>query len=221
MSRLLIVGAGGHGKVTLDCALENKKYCRIAFLADDASVAVGGELAGHPVLLESQTSFERMASEFDEFIIAIGDNHIRMKKTGHFIENGLKLATLIHPSAAVSAFAKISPGTVIFANAVVNAFAVIGRSCIINSGAVVEHDCVIGDGAHVSPKAALGGSVIVGQKSWLCLGSSVANNLRIGAETVIGAGAVVLHDVPDGVLAAGVPAVICKRYPEAASSIEI
>ena len=219
MSRLLIVGAGGHGKVTLDCALENKKYRRIAFLADDE--AVGGELAGHPVLLESRNSLERLAGEFDEFIIAVGDNHIRMEKTDHFIANGLRPATLIHPGAAVSAFAEISPGTVIFANAVVNAFAVIGRSCIINSGAVVEHDCVIGDGAHISPKVALGGSVSVGQKSWLCLGSIVANNLRIGAETVIGAGAVVLRDVPDGVLAAGVPAVIRKRYPKDASSIEI
>jgi acetyltransferase-like isoleucine patch superfamily enzyme len=58
----------------------------------------------------------------------------------------------------------------------------------------------------------MGGTVTIGEKTWICVGSSIANNIKIGNNCVIGAGSVVLKDVPNNVLVAGVPAKIKKEY---------
>jgi acetyltransferase-like isoleucine patch superfamily enzyme len=58
----------------------------------------------------------------------------------------------------------------------------------------------------------MGGTVYIGEKTWVCVGSSIANNIRIGNNSIIGAGSVIIKDVPNKVLAAGVPARIKKRY---------
>ena len=166
----------------------------------------------YPIMDEQSTSMQYISDNFDELIVAIGDNATRLHKSKTFLQSGITLATLLHPSAVISRFAQIGPGTVVLANAVVNPFAAIGDACIVNTSSVVEHDCILCDGVHISPKAALGGRVVIGEKSWICIGSTVANNLNIGANTIIGAGAVVLQDVPNDVLAAGVPATIRKRY---------
>jgi len=58
----------------------------------------------------------------------------------------------------------------------------------------------------------MGGTVTIGKRTWVCLGSSIADHVKIGENTVIGAGSVVLNDVPDNVLMAGIPAKIKKYY---------
>jgi acetyltransferase-like isoleucine patch superfamily enzyme len=68
------------------------------------------------------------------------------------------------------------------------------------------------DGVHISPNTVMGGTVNIGRKTWVCLGSSIADHIEIGENAVIGAGSVVLNDVPDNVLMAGVPAIIRKYY---------
>ena len=70
----------------------------------------------------------------------------------------------------------------------------------------------MGDFSHISPGAVLGGGVILGARCWVCLGAAVSDHVEIGPRTTVGAGAAVLSSLPGGVLAAGVPAVIRKRF---------
>jgi acetyltransferase EpsM len=77
---------------------------------------------------------------------------------------------------------------------------------IINSSAVVEHECRIGDFAHVSSASALAGNVTVGEGAFLGVGARVLPGRRVGAWATVGAGAVVVDDVPDGLTVVGVPA---------------
>jgi sugar O-acyltransferase (sialic acid O-acetyltransferase NeuD family) len=144
--------------------------------------------------------------------VAIGNNKARLKITLEYEAKGMKLATIIHPKAVVSDSAIIGGGTVVFANAVINPSAKIGKACIINTGAIVEHDCILENGVHISPNAAMGGTVCIGEKTWVCVGSSIANNIKIGGNSVIGAGSVVIKDVLNNVMVAGVPAKIMKSY---------
>jgi len=81
----------------------------------------------------------------------------------------------------------------------------------VNTAAVVEHDVEIGDFAHVSPNAAMGGASHLGMLSHLGIGAVVIQCVSIGAHTIIGAGAVVVRDIPDKVIAFGVPARIHKN----------
>jgi sugar O-acyltransferase (sialic acid O-acetyltransferase NeuD family) len=213
MKRLLIVGTGGQGRVVLDCALA--VYDAITFITNDLNAR---EISNYKILYEQKTALEYIKDNFDEVIVAIGNNDARSKLSLMYHSQGLKLATIIHPNAVVSPFAQIDEGTVILANAVINSFARIGKYCIINTGSIVEHDCILEDGVHISPNVAMGGAVHIGRKTWVCIGSSIANNIMIGENVIIGAGSVVLKDIPDNVMVAGVPAIPIKyrdnSYPE-------
>ncbi len=135
-------------------------------------------------------------------IVAVGDNFLRATLAARYS----KFAVAVHPSAQVSRHAEIGPGSVVMAGAVVNAGARIGAHCIINTSASVDHDCLIADFAHVAPGATLGGNVQVGASTMIGLGANVIHGLVIGAHTVIGAGSTVVSDVPDNVVALGSPA---------------
>jgi UDP-N-acetylbacillosamine N-acetyltransferase len=97
------------------------------------------------------------------------------------------------------------------AGSVVNPGATLGRNVIVNTCASVDHDCVLEDGVHISPGAHLGGGVTVGRGTWIGIGAVVRDHVMIGAGVTIGAGAVVVKDIPDGVMAYGVPARVVKE----------
>lgn len=202
--KLILWGAGGHGKVVLDVARGSGVYEEIAFMDDDP--AVGREFAGCPVFLGIPKGYE-------EFLVSIGVNRTRAACYSKVLNVGLRPATLIDPSAVISASAKIGCGTVVMPRVVVNADAVIGENCILNTGAIVEHDCKIGDHSHISPGAVLGGGVKVGRFAHLGIGVNVLPGAVIGEGAVVGAGAVVLAEIPAGVTAVGVPArVLARRF---------
>jgi sugar O-acyltransferase (sialic acid O-acetyltransferase NeuD family) len=202
---LLIIGTGGQGKVVLDCA--EKYYKKISFLTNDPDTK---SIGNYPIFFEQNITQEYILKNFDEIIVAIGNNNARLTLSLKYILLGKKLATIIHPSAAVSKYAIIEEGTVVFANAVVNPFAKIGKACIINTGSIIEHDCILEAGVHISPNAVMGGAVNIGKRTWVCVGSSIANTIKIGEDVIVGAGSVVLKDVPNNVLVAGIPAIIKK-----------
>jgi UDP-N-acetylbacillosamine N-acetyltransferase len=88
---------------------------------------------------------------------------------------------------------------------------VVGEGVIVNSGAVVEHDVEVGEYAHVAPNATMGGGSSLGAFSHLGIGASVLPRVHIGDRTVVGAGAVVVKNLPDEVVAIGVPARIHRQ----------
>lgn len=196
MNRLIIIGAGGHGKVIADLAVKND-YKNICFL-DDQTV---GDCVGFPIIGKTEEA-KSLNDGNTDFVIAIGSNAIRKELAEKYDVNWV---TLIHPSAQIGINVTVEKGTVIMANAVVNAAAVIGKHCIINTGAIIEHDNVIEDYVHISPKAALGGTTRIGTLSHIGIGAALRNNINIYANCVIGAGAVVIKDIKQSGTYVGVP----------------
>ncbi len=196
-NRLIIIGAGGHGKVVADIALQ-RGYSDICFVDDHAV----GECMGYPIVGRCSELNEYGEGKTD-FFIAVGDNATRK----HIAETyDLNWVTLIHPSAQIGSHVTIGEGTVVMANAVINACASIGKHCIINSGAIVEHDNVLGNYVHISPRAALGGTVAVGDETHIGIGAIVKNNIEICDKCMIGAGAVVVKNICECGTYVGVPA---------------
>ena len=141
MKKLLIIGAGGHGRV---CA-ETAAVCgyEVSFLDDKPGDRIIGGIG----------ELEAFARRFDECFVAMGNNGFRRELTNRLNAAGADIATLIHPTAYVSPSASIGAGTVIEPKALINAGCVIGDGCIISVGAVVDHDAVIGDYSHVNAGA--------------------------------------------------------------------
>lgn len=196
MKNIIIIGAGGHGKVIADLVLKTGNVL-IGFLDDNPSLKT---VMRYPVL--GSVSDINKYKNNTEFTIGIGNNQIRQ----HIAEKyEVQWCTLIHPTASIGVDVFMGKGTVVMAGAVINAAAIIGQHCIINSGAIVEHDCRLDNYIHISPNAALGGNVFVGQLTQIGLGATVRNNIVVCAECLIGAGAVVVHDIVEKGIYVGVP----------------
>jgi sugar O-acyltransferase (sialic acid O-acetyltransferase NeuD family) len=202
MKRLAILGASGHGKVVADTA-ECCGWQSVEFF-DDAWPGLQ-ENGVWPVVGDTAALMGRLA-DFDGVLVAIGNNSIRHAKLLELKAAGARLAALIHPAAAVSRYATIGEGTVVFAGVVVNADARVNLGAILNSACSVDHDCLLGDAVHISPGARLAGGVQVGDLSWIGIGASVRQLIRIGQRVTVGAGSAVVGDIPDDVTVAGVPA---------------
>lgn len=202
MKRLAILGASGHGKVVADAA-ELSGWDSVVFF-DDAWPKI--ERNGNWSVQGGSRELIECLERYEGVVVAIGNNAVRLEKLNELEAASASLAVIIHPSAQVSRYAKVSPGTVILANSVVNVGAELGKGCVINTGAVVEHDCRLVDGVHVSPNAALAGGVVVGRASWVGIGAVVRQLVSIGDGVVVGMGAVVTRNISDGVVAFGNPA---------------
>ncbi|MEE1314618.1 MAG: acetyltransferase [Faecalimonas sp.] len=196
-NRLMIIGAGGHGKVLADIAMKCG-YTDIAFLDDGAT----GTCLGFPIL---GTSTDASKPEFanDDFVIAIGNNLVREKIA---TEHKLHWATLVHPTAIVGAGVCLGEGSVVAACAVINPGARVGKHCILNTASIVEHDNRIDDFVHISPGAVLAGTVHVDKGTHIGVGATVKNNVTICGGCTIGAGAVVVRDIEEEGTYVGVPA---------------
>jgi len=208
MRGILVVGAGGHGKVVAEAVLATGRWARVAFL-DDRSPALT-EVLGLPVLgrLADAPSHR---GEFADAVVAIGHCRTRLRVLAELASMGFARPVIVHPAAWVSPTAALGEGTVVFAQVAVNACARLGVGCIANTGSSIDHDAVLGDGVHVCPGARLAGEVVVGDATWLGIGCSVIQRVRVGADVTVGAGAAVVRDLPDGVTALGVPARVAKR----------
>ncbi|MFJ7927798.1 acetyltransferase [Peribacillus sp. NPDC096448] len=207
MKNLLILGAGGHGKVVSEIALLSKGWDSIAFLDNRKNIK---NASGIPVIGEFD-DYSLFINKYKYAFVAIGDNKLRSLWIEILSREGFIIPVLVHPYSSISKTSILGEGTVVMAGAVINADTHIGKGCIINTSSTIDHDCRLSHGVHVSPGVNIGGTVTIGEYTWVCIGSSVINNISIGSNVVLAAGAIVNKNVPDNVLAAGVPATIKKQ----------
>jgi|CZCB01.1.fsa_nt_gi sugar O-acyltransferase (sialic acid O-acetyltransferase NeuD family) len=207
MADLLILGAGGHGKVVAEIALMMKRWENIAFLDDNSKLK---EVDGIPVIGKLD-DHSLLKNRYQDAFVALGDNRMRLEWYNKLLNAGFNLPTLIHPFSSVSQNTRLGAGTVVMPGVVINTGTTIGNACIINTGSSIDHDCVLADGVHISPGVHAGGTVRFGTCTWAGLGSNIINNIDVGSNVIIAAGAVVTRHVPDNVLVTGCPAKVKKR----------
>ena len=211
--RVLIIGAGGHGKVVADILRANG--IEPAGFVDADESLWGKTVLGVPVL-GGMMRLEKIARQAGATAAAlgIGDNRVRLEHAAEIARAGLELAPAVHPSAAVSPSAVLGRGVVICAGAAVCVEAIVGDAAVVNTNATVDHECRVGEAAHVCPNAALAGRVQVGCGAFVGIGASVIQCLSIGDWATVGAGAVVTRDVASSSTVVGVPARVgAIRHP--------
>lgn len=213
--RILIFGASGHAKVIID-AVEKENKFSIGGLIDNYKLP-GTECNGHvvignlkdlPILLHKK--------KITGGILAISDNWTRalIRKQVMQSSPNFTFVSVIHPSASLGNRAVIGTGTVILSGANIGPSCSVGAHCIINTLASLDHDSVMEDYSSLAPGSITGGNVTVGSFSAICLGAKIIHKISIGEQTIIGAGATVVKDIPSNCVAYGTPAkVIRKRQP--------
>jgi sugar O-acyltransferase (sialic acid O-acetyltransferase NeuD family) len=208
--RIFVYGASGHGKVVADILISNGET-EFAGFVDDNEELLGTTVMGFSVLGDGEWLRREASNSQVGVAIGTGESRTRQLLTERCSDWGIELLTVVHSAAIVSRAARLGPGTVVMAGAIINPEASVGAGVIVNTGAIVEHDVEIGDYAHVAPNAAMGGASRLGPFSHLGLGAVVLQCVSIGSHVIVGAGAVVVENLPDQVVAIGVPARIHRR----------
>ncbi|MCG7409894.1 acetyltransferase [Paenibacillus sp. ACRRX] len=208
--KTVIIGAGGHAKVIIDI-LRSMPQIEIVGCIDRSSIR---SIMQVPVLGDDDLLPQLFHIGVEHAFVAIGDNRIRQRLAERAAEIGFTLINAISPHANISESASLGSGIAIMPGAIVNAEAVIDNYAVINTSSSIDHECRIGESCHVAPGSHLSGNVHVQEGAFLGTGTTVIDGIHIGAWTVIGAGSVVVRDIPAHCLAYGVPArILTQQQP--------
>lgn len=201
MTDLIIIGYGGHAKVIEDCVKSDSKYSILGYI--DLI-----DYNNHLKYLGEDKSIINIMNKYPnaQYVIGIGDIHIRQKLIEHYQNYEIMYAIIKHHTAVVSNNTIIEEGTVIFPMAVVNSGSSIGKHAILNTGSIIEHDNIIGSNVHIAPRVVTGGQVRIGTNTLVGLGACIRNNILVGNNCIIGCGSVVIKNVIDGDTIVGNPA---------------
>lgn len=201
--QLIIIGAGGHGRVCAEIAVRCG-YAVTGFC--DSARSVGDMINGAPVIATGDEALFEEWPENTHLFVALGGNFRRTEVGTAAQSRGITLATLIDPLAVVSATAEIGVGSVLMANVVVNANTRVGAHCILNTACTIDHDGDLAAGVQIGPGVHAAGDVGFGENALIGVGASLIPGVRVGRKAVVGAGAAVTQNVPDGVTVVGIPA---------------
>ena len=217
--KLLILGAGGHGRVCAEIA-RAQGVADIGFL--DSRYGRGDFINGIEVIGNGIKDLQRrFPADSVSVFVAIGENRLRSTLCEQISALGYDQPVLRHPSAILSPSAVIGANSVVMPGVIVNANARIGRHCILNTASSLDHDNVLEDGVHICPGVRSAGTVHFGARSLIGTGASLIPNVRVGRDAVVGAGAVVVRDVPAGARVAGNPARALERSPVTGSAHDV
>ena len=203
---LVIIGAGGHGRETLDVvqAINERQpvWNFLGFLADgeqrpELALQRGAKILGGVSLLENLDCF---------FVIGIGSGQARKEIDTFGASIGKMSTVLIHPKAILGSEISMEPGCIVAAGAILSTNITIGKHTHIDIGASLSHDVSIGSYCTICPGVRVAGWAQIEDGATIGVGAVLRDRVKIGTNAIIGAGSVVIGDVSPNVTVAGVPA---------------
>ncbi|HML88561.1 MAG TPA: acetyltransferase [Methylomusa anaerophila] len=203
---IIIVGAGGHAKVLVDCLLH--AGLKIEGIVDRDSEKSRHDILGIPVIGDDSTVLSY--SQNDILLVnglgSVQSTIARKSIYLYFKEQGYSFAKVIHPTAIIGYEVAIGEGVQIMAGAIVQPGCTIHDNSILNTGAMVDHDCVVGKHVHIAPGVRCSGGITVGDCTHIGTGATVRQGINIGENCLIAAGSVVVSDVANDCCVMGIPA---------------
>jgi sugar O-acyltransferase (sialic acid O-acetyltransferase NeuD family) len=211
MRDLIIIGAGGFGRVLLDYAVNIMKTreCgwRVKGFIDDNLNALNGIDTGYPIL---GTILEHSIEKNAVYICAMGDGKTRLLIGRDFQSKGAEFINFIHPTAIIGKRVKMGVGNIFCPFSIVDPDVVIGDfvTVIVYSG--IGHDSTVGNGCTLSSSCDVTGNCKLGEGVFLGSNATIIPGRKIGDYAKIGAGAVVFVHVKPGKTMYGNPATVLK-----------
>lgn len=209
--RIIVVGAGGFARETLDVIedlSENpERNFHIVGVTDPAphpSQLARLHRRGVRYLGSDDEALSR--GEADCFTVAIGDPGVRRTVARRFIDAGMQPVTLIHPTAIIGRHSRVAEGAIVCAGVVISTNVTIGRYATVNPNATIGHDAVLDDFVSINPGAIISGEVSIGAQTLIGAGAVVLESLSVGSCVTVGAAACVTRNVESHSVVVGVPA---------------
>ncbi|QSR32856.1 sugar acetyltransferase [Nocardioides sp. S5] len=209
---LIIVGAGGFGRETVDVveainAAAAVPSWHLLGLVDDALTESNARRLRARGLRHLGSLEDLLALEArPRYVVGIGSPLVRRRIAERLDAAGFSAVTLTHPQATIGSEVTIGSGTVVCAGARVTTNIRLGKHVHLNPNATVGHDTVLGDFVSMNPASSVSGDCVVEDEVLIGVGGVVLNQLTVGAAAVIGGSACVVRDVPPGAVMVGVPA---------------
>ena len=216
MNDLIIFGASGFGR-EVAWAVERinnvaPTWNLLGFM-DDSDEIQGTDVNGYLVLGKADDVIKYPDAYF---VVAIGASRTREIIVNHMktINPNIKFGTIIDPSVEISNLVTIGEGTIICAHAIVTVNISIGNYVIINLDCTVGHDAIIDDFATLYPSVNVSGITRIGHAVELGTGMQIIQGKKVGDYSIVGAGAVVVKDIPEKCTAVGSPAKPIKFFDD-------
>jgi sugar O-acyltransferase (sialic acid O-acetyltransferase NeuD family) len=214
--RVVVLGGSDQGRQAIDIIEEVGGTEVVGVL--DRRGDEGDVVAGYPVLgSDEDLAACAESNQATAFVVAIGDNSTRYRVLTREMARSphLEPMRVVHPSAVVARSADIGPGSIIMAGVVISNGCRLGTGALLGTRASLDHDSILGAGASLAPGVTTGGGVRIGDCTAIGLGANLIHGVTIGSNAVVGAGALVLEDLPDNVVAYGAPARVARsRDPD-------
>ena len=213
MTDIIIVGAGGLGKDVqwlLERLNEIKETWNILGYVDDG-IKAGSLVDDLPIL--GAVDYLLQCEEPLAVVIAIASAKVRRNIVGKLKQNDkLVFPNVIDPSALLSKRIKMGKGNIVLAGNILSVDIQLGDFCIFNADCTIGHDVVMESYVTVYPSANISGCVEVCHETEIGTGCHVIQGIKIGSSTIIGAGAVVINELPSCCTAVGNPAKPIKYH---------
>jgi UDP-perosamine 4-acetyltransferase len=205
---LTLIGSGGHSKSILSC-INVSKYSEVNSVTWGDQF-INSELPVAHIHLNHLSDLH--VSELNEFIIAIGEISLRSVLIAELttLYPNISFVNVIAPNAFIARGVKLGNGVFIGNGAYVGPDCHIGSHVILNTACIIEHDCSIFDSVVVSPSVVIGGETVIEHQAFIGIGATVRDHVRIGKDSIIGAGSLVLGDTTPGSLNYGVPSKLIR-----------
>ncbi len=213
MKKLVIIGAGGFGREILGWAKESTAYRKeweIAGFLDDRPEAISDAHGIDLPILGSTVDYQPTPE--DVFICALGNPALRKEMRNRFTERGGVFTRIIHESCVIGRNVNLGMGVILCPRVVLTCDLSIGDNSALNVATAVGHDAWIGDDCQISSFCDLTGHVRVGDSVMMGSRVSILPGRSIGDHAVVGAGSVVVSDIPESVTVFGNPAKILTRH---------